>query len=163
MAKNRIIFSSVAGLVVAAGFLVLASSRTVWVGRTDLEVKFIVLDPNSGSRIPSATVAVDWFADVNHGEQLAPQHFTLKTANNGEAKSSVKDCMSFGSGGSLFHRSSYSVHLPRWRFRATAPGFIANEWEYLAYGDTGKRREVRGGNGRAIVEVVIPMRRDASK
>ncbi len=121
-------FSGAAFFIVGIVLLFTVGQAITWVGHTDLEVRFVVTDANSGQPIPNATVHVR-AEPGGFCENSDPKEFELTTDENGHATHLCKNCMCFGSN-SLFE-DTFAVHLPWWWFRVMADGYAGTDPEYL--------------------------------
>src|SRR6478752_8971501 len=113
-------FGGAALLVVGMVALFAIGQTAKWVGHTDLEVRFDVIDANTGQPIPNVTVHVH----AEPGGFCADgdaQEFTIRADEHGHAMHLCKSCMCCGSSG-LFE-NSFAVYLPFWTFHVTATGY----------------------------------------
>jgi hypothetical protein len=149
-------FGGAALLVVALVALLTAGQTAKWVGHTDLEVRFDVIDANSGQPIPNATVHVHAEPGGLCADSDA-QEFTIASDEHGHAMRLCKSCMCCGSRGLL--EDTFAVYLPFWWFHATAAGYSDASADYL---DVPKfRQQVRRGNPSATIAIPIPLRKHA--
>jgi hypothetical protein len=127
------------------------------VGHTDLEVRFDVIDANTGQPIPNATVHV-YAEPGGFCADSGAQEFTITADEHGHAMHLYKSCMCCGSNG-LFE-DTFAVYLPFWWFRATAADYSDTSADYL---DAPKfRQEVRRGKPAATIALPIPLRKIAN-
>jgi hypothetical protein len=125
---HRLAFVGAAVVVLCAIVLLTVGQSMAWVGHTDLEVRFVVVDAKSNQPIPNAVVHFrvepDGFcADCDTTE------FKITTDANGQASHTCKNCMCFGTKG-LFE-DTFAVHLPSWWFHVAAEGYSETAPEYL--------------------------------
>jgi hypothetical protein len=126
-----------------------------WVGRTDLEVVFVVVDGATGEPVEGADVAVQSGGGFYADEGRDAQGFALRTDAAGEARRVCHRSMSFGTQSGLRFTDTFAVHLPWWRFRVSAPGYepVAANLDELehrrAVEQTGK------GQSRVVVRVFL--------
>ena len=138
--KVRLVVLAVALLVV-----VMCTSGIRWVGRTDLEIVFVITDADTGAPVPTA------LAEVQPGDcfvcDRTTQDFTLKADAAGTAAKVCPDMMSFGTTGGPGCAGTFGTHLPDWRYRVVADGYAATDWTWLRAQD--RQRQVRrdGGGG----------------
>lgn len=109
-----------------------------WVGRTDVEIRFVVTDAQSNQPVPKAIVFIssepDGFCDDS------PQHeFTLSTDENGQAKYLATSCMCFGSKGTF--EDTFGSHLPRWTYHVSASGYSSTTPTFLDVSENARRVE----------------------
>src|SRR5262249_23231041 len=119
----------VAGLaLLVPGLMALQAVQTVyWVGRTDLTVEFAVTDAASAQPVAGAVVEIH--SEGGLYEERERREFRLITDAGGRASYACRDSMCFGTSGLC--TDTFSVHLPFWRFRVTAPGYEPGEWVEL--------------------------------
>ncbi len=122
-----------------------------WVGRTDLEVCFIVTDAETGQQIPNATIQVRAEAG-GFCDDCERRKFTVAADGIGCAKHSCTNCMCFGSRSAF--EETFVVHLPWWWFNAKATGYSDSEPEYLDL--PGNIQRVQ--RGKPFATIVIPIR-----
>jgi hypothetical protein len=128
-------------------------SETIrWVGHTDLEITFLVVDEATAQPIPRARIEVHSEGGLYEG--VKHQDFALVADRAGRLKHLFKDSMCFGTTGPNI--DTYVVHLPDWYYRASAPGFEPTEMTALDVLENRKR--VRRGKQAATLEVEVPMR-----
>lgn len=128
-----------------------------WVGHTDLDVRFVVIDTDTGQAIPNATIHVR-AEPGGFCEDTESREFTITTDANGHAMHHCKNCMCFGSESAF--EDTFAVHLPWWRFHVTAVGYMDTAPQYL---DVPKiRRQVQRGKPSATLEVPISLRKSAA-
>jgi hypothetical protein len=94
-----------------------------WVGSTDLEIDFLVIDSMSGTPIPGSTLEIH--SEGGFYEDRSPQDFTLVTDQDGIAKRVCLNTMCFGTSG--WNIDTYVVHLPWWTYKVSATGYRATE------------------------------------
>jgi len=148
-----IVVTLVAGLLVAWRVTKLIH----WVGKTDLQVSFVVTDAQTGQPIPQATIHIR----VEPGgfcDDRGPREFTITTNDKGHAKHLCTNCMSFGSNG--IFRDTFGIHLPWWWFHTTAAGYFDSDPAYLDTLDNA--RPVRSRQSFAIVTIPIQLQNTAN-
>jgi hypothetical protein len=115
----------VVGLIgVVLLIMLLPTFQTIhWVGSTDLEIDFVVLDNATGQPIPGATVEIH--SEGGFYEEDYPQDFELVADQDGIATRVCRNNMCCGTSG--WNIDTYSVHLPWWLYRVSAPGYRATK------------------------------------
>ncbi len=128
-----------------------------WVGLTDLEIEFVLTEAGSRTPIPGARVEV-WSEGGFHAEDY-PQEFVLAADSAGIARTECRHSMCCGTRSGLGLTDTLAVHLPWWRFRASAPSFEPSAWVPLDVVES-QRRVHRTGPGKAklVVPVALPRR-----
>src|SRR5438477_12868018 len=96
-------------------------SGTWWVGRTDLEIVFIVIDGGSGKPIPGAHLEVKSVGELE--QDAREENFVMIAGANGAARKECRNSRCAGADSLLGFPRSYIVYLPYWRYRALAVGF----------------------------------------
>ncbi len=146
----------VAGLIaVVAALLCWPAIQTVrWVGTTDLEVEFLVLDATTGAPIPGAVI--DVHSDGGFYEERDPQDFALVTGSGGRARRLCRDTMCCGTSG--WNIDTFAVYLPEWYYRVAAPGYRPTEETALQVPENA--RKVRRGKPAARLVVEVPLDKD---
>jgi len=156
-AYRSILFGSAATLIVGLGVFFAFGQTIKWVGHTDLEVRFVVTDAESGQLIPNATIHVraepDGFCDV-----LQQPEFTITTDEHGNAKQLATNCMCFGSKGTF--EDTFASHLPQWSFHVTATGYSVTDSGYLDVPENAKN--VQRGDPFATLTVPIRLRKNSA-
>jgi hypothetical protein len=147
-------FGGLVCAIAAILLLVIAGFEAKWVGHTDLLVRFVVTDANTGRPIPNATIHIRTESDESH-EDSGVQEFTLVADERGQVELLCKSCMCFGSKG-LF-KDTFAVHLPWWQFFGSASGYFETETEFLYVPKF--RRQVQRGENSAILSVPMVMRK----
>jgi hypothetical protein len=97
-----------------------------WVGATDLEISFLVLDGDTDERIKGASINILAYGSVSKLDQ--DKHPTVfKCDQNGEASYLYKQCKCSGSTGGWgpWKRESFYLDLPQWTVEVQAPGYTA--------------------------------------
>lgn len=137
-------------ILAAFGALLALGTTAKWVGHTDVEVCFVIVDGKGSRPVPHAVVHVR-----NTGEGLCddrePQEFTIEADAHGRAKRLCKGCMCGGSQGVL--EDSFSVSLPGWWFHASASGYFDSPTELLCVPEY--CRSAQRGELRATVSIPI--------
>jgi hypothetical protein len=152
--RNKFIFAAtVASLILIFGAVRLLTVVS-WVGHCDIDIGFVVVDANTGSPIPNATIHIR--AD-GHGfcKDREPSVFMLDCDANGYA-SQMDKCMCFGT--SRLFSNSFGMHLPHWWYSASAPGFTDSEQAFLDDGENNRR--VKRGKPAASLSVTVPLIRN---
>jgi hypothetical protein len=121
-----------------------------WVGSTDLEVKFAIINADTGDPIPGARVEVH--SEGGFYEERGKQEFDLVADASGVARKECRKSMCFGARSGLGFTDTFAVHLPWWRYRVSAEGFEPSEWAELDAPEF-RRRARRVGPGEAILVV----------
>jgi hypothetical protein len=131
-----------------------------WVGHTDLEIEFVVVDGDSDQPVPGARIdlySVGRSYDYQDGEQ-----FHLLADAVGVARKECLGTMCSGTQSGLRFTDTYVVHLPCWLFRVSAQGFEQTEWVEL---DTCEyyRQAQRVGPCKARLVVQVALRRSRAR
>jgi hypothetical protein len=126
-----------------------------WVGSIDLEVVFAATDAVTGAPIPGAEVEVQ--SDGGFYEERQPRDFRMIAGPDGRAAHLCRNTMCFGTREPLL-TDSFDLHLPHWRFRASAPGYEPTALEELEVPEF-HRAVRREGPHRAVLVVPIPLRK----
>jgi hypothetical protein len=146
----------IVGLIIVVLLLMclLPAFNTIhWVGSTDLEIDYLVLDNDDGRPIPGATVEIH-----SHGgfyEEDKPQDFSLVTDLDGIANRVCRNTMCFGTSG--WNIDTYVVDLPLWTYRISAPGYRPTERIELITTQNGTN--VKRGNPARLV-VIVELKKD---
>jgi hypothetical protein len=130
-----------------------------WVGRTDLDVEFVVTEAGSSAPVPGARVEVH--SDGGFYEEKDPQEFVLITDADGVARKECRGNMCGGRSSGLGFTDTYAVSRPSWRFRVTAPGYEPCEWAALGEGPY-RQQAKETGPGHARLEVAVSLQRNRS-
>jgi hypothetical protein len=144
------------GLVLMTLILSPTSTISTWVGHTDLQGMFVVVDADTMLPINEATIHFrspddgGGFCLEERGEDRE-RAFTLTTDSMGKADRKWSSCMCFGSDSP--HKSSFYLHLPWLWYRVSAPGYATSEWSYLD--EPYYHRQIRRERGLAILEVKV--------
>jgi len=125
------------------------------VGKTDLEIEFLVTDESSGSPIPSAHLKVQTEDDslsVMHEVIVDEQtdiHGVVSTLQTGAVCCWKRSTLGF--------RDAFSVDVPMWRYRVSADGYEETDWFYLSLEADQKRngRVISSGRYRLVMPVVL--------
>ncbi|QJX01208.1 hypothetical protein [Frigoriglobus tundricola] len=116
-------------VVVALALGAIDSGRVYWVGGTDLEVQFVVVDAGSGVPITGAEVTVrsggGWYTGADQEREAGG--FALPTDTNGSACRVCRNNWVVGEDSGLGFTHIRSVYMPRWSFRVSAPGYLITE------------------------------------
>jgi len=152
-----LIFATVAILVVGLVAFFTFGQTIKWVGHTDLEVSFVVIDADTGQPVPNATIHIRAEPGGFCEEPQQPE-FTITTDENGHAKQLATNCMCFGSKGTF--EDTFASHLPQWSFHATATGYSATDPAFLNVLETA--RQVQRGDPLATLSIPIRLRKNAA-
>lgn len=153
-AYRTLLFASAAILVVGLGEFLTLSQTNKWVGHTDIEIRFVITDAETGLPIPNATVHISAEAD-GFCDDAQQSKFTITSCEDGHANQLATNCMAFGSEGTS--GDTFASHLPQWSFYATATGYSATAPAYL---DVPKNaRQVQRGDPSATLSVPIRLRK----
>jgi hypothetical protein len=132
-----------------------------WVGYTDLEVEFAVTDAETGVAIEGATInQVNSEGGTYHEE--GEKSFSLNTDARGFARRTCTRVMCSGGHSGLGFEETYTVDLPWWYYRISAPGYETtsvislNEIENV-------RRVQRIGRGQAKLVAPTAIRKVLAK
>lgn len=112
------------GIPIAAALLIIAYDRIAmvwWVGSTDLQVDFEVVEEGTGEPIEGATIRIEQ-SEGGFCEDRSAAEFELVTDAAGRASRSCRRCMCFGTESGLRFTDTFSSHLPKWRVAISAPG-----------------------------------------
>jgi hypothetical protein len=123
--------------------------RVDWVGRTDLEIEFVVSDAETGEPIPGATIQVHSEGGLYAERQR--QDFVLATDQAGSVKRLCQSCLCCGRSGWMV--DTYSVAVPEWSYRASAPGYAASEPADLAVRENVEQLQRGSSAARLTVEI----------
>jgi hypothetical protein len=144
-------------LVIGLVALFTFGQTSKWVGHTDLEIRFVVTESETGRPIHNASLHVRT-EPSGLCDDLPAREFTLTTDESGEVSQVVKNCMCFGSHGAF--EDTFVSHLPQWTFRATASGYSSTAVEYLD--DPKNVRQVKRGKPFATLSVPIGLRKSGA-
>ena len=126
-----------------------------WVRRTDLKIRFIVTDEETGTAIKDAIIHVR----AERGgfcEERGERQFDLVTDDRGNAQRLCRNCMCFGSRGAF--EDTFALHLPWWSFQVSAPGYISTKSMYLNVPE--RVQDVKREDGRATLSIAIALQED---
>jgi hypothetical protein len=123
-----------------------------WVGSTDLQVEFAVIDSDTGGPVPGARVEVQ--SEGGFSEERDRQEFALVAGADGVARKKCRDSMCFGTRSGLRFTDTFVVHLPWWRYRVVADGYRPTAWANLDVLEP-RRQARRVGPGKA--NLVVPV------
>lgn len=128
-----------------------------WVGRTDLEIEFVVTDATTGSPIHNAPVEVQTAEEGLHAEY--EPILTSSTNSNGVVQTLQHDTRSFGKQSLLGLNDSFFVHIPQWRFRVNAEGYAPTGWLHLPQKVNQKKQLQRVGVGKSKLIVPVELKK----
>jgi len=154
IARKSLAFSSVTLLAGGIIALFVFGQTAKWVGHTDLEVRFVIIDSETEHPISNATIHIR----AEPGglcDDSTPPGSEITTDENGQAKLLATNCMCFGSKG-LFEET-FASHLPQWSLIATSAGYSATKPEALDVPENARR--VQRGDPFAAVTVRIRLQR----
>lgn len=153
----RRLYKAVA-VCLSAIFLGLAvqSSKTYWVGHTDLEVTFLVVDRESGHPVPCAVIAFRGDGGGFCKEVGKQANHAMETDKSGRLVRTWADCMCFGQKGLL--ASTFAIHLPALWFRASAPGYANSGW--IGLDDRPHVGALKRGKSGATLIVEVALKRE---
>lgn len=157
-AYSSLFLASVAILAVGLVAFFALGQTVKWVGRTDVEVRFVVTDAQTGQPIPNAVIYIRAEPGGFCDDPPVPK-FAITTDRNGHATQVATHCMCFGSKGAF--EDTFASHLPPWWFHVTSTGYSATEPTYLDAADDA--RQVQRGEPFATITVPIRLRKDAAK
>lgn len=123
-----------------------------WVGSTDLEVEFTVIDAATGNPIHGARIEVQ--SEGGFYVERDKQEFVLVAGPEGVARKVCQRSMCFGTQSGLRFTDTFVVHLPWWQFRVVADGYEPRERTELD-GPEYVRQVRRAGPGKA--KLVVPV------
>jgi hypothetical protein len=145
----------IAAIGVVLLLLLLPSRQTIhWVGSTDLEIEFAVLEAMTSDPIPGATIQIH--SEGGFYEERNPRDFTLVAGPDGCATHLCRDCMSFGTSGPNI--DTFAVHLPRWLYQVSAPGYESSKKIELGFMENA--RNVQRGHPTSKLVVYISLQKD---
>ena len=148
---------AVAGIFVVGLVTFFTFGQTIkWVGRTDLEVRFVITDADTGQPIPNATVHISAKPGGFCDDPSQPE-FNITTNQSGHVKHVATNCMCFGSEGTF--EDTFASHLPQWAFHATAVGYVASAPGYLTAHENNNR--VQRGEPFATISIPIQLQNNA--
>jgi hypothetical protein len=104
-----------------------------WVGRTDVDISFIVTNAETGQPIPGASIQVlQGDSSFCKTDQNPP--FVLTADENGRATVRAMRCMCFGTSGwnGWRYRNTFGTHMPEWEFQIVKPGYVKTEAFWLS-------------------------------
>ncbi len=115
-------FSIVLALIVGLGLIMLQREYRFnkITAHADMEFQFTVVDSETGSPIPFATILARKDPAAAFGDALAPE-FSLSADAKGYASRLVPKCKYHSRHGPFVDTSV--IELPDWRFEAVAPGY----------------------------------------
>jgi len=154
---KTLLFASVAIVVVGISAFFALGQSIKWVGHTDLEVRFLVTDAETGQPVSNATIQIraEPGGFCNDPPQL---EFAITTDENGHAKQRATSCMCFGSKGTF--ENTFALHLPKWSFHVTANGYSATDSTCLDI--PANAQQVQRGDPFATLSVPIRLRKNAT-
>jgi len=126
--------------------------RVCWVGATDLEIEFMVIETDTGQPIERADIAV--VSEGGFYTEHEEKQLNLETNGDGTADRTCHNSMCFGTQSGLRFTNTYVVHLPWWYFQVSAPGYQTTDWTYLDSHEY-QRQVQRLGPGKA--KLVVPI------
>lgn len=144
----------VTGAIVAPLF-VLGYDRVqgrVWVGRTDLEVRFVVTDAATGAPVAGARIEIQQ-AKGGYSDDNEEKEFDLVSGGDGLAKRECPGTRAVGARGGMGLSDTFAAYPPSWRFRVSAEGYEPREWTEL---DTPKNCERARRTTPGKSELVVP-------
>jgi hypothetical protein len=141
---------ALAVLFVVAMVVLPATSSIKWVGRRDLEVRFIVKDVDNDQPIQNAEIHIT-AEGGGFCEDQNPAEFTLETDDAGWAKRYNKSCMCFGSRSQF--EDTFASHVPSWRFTVTADRYASSGVRFLEEFEI--QNNVQRGDQFATLDVLV--------
>jgi hypothetical protein len=137
-------------VAIAVATILLGIAGTVRVleghGQTEVEVEFLVTDADTEQPIPGATVEVRG-PGVEEGEQSQGGEVRLVTDEAGVARRRCR-CTWYGERGWL--RSTFTLLLPGWQFRASAPGYDPSQEMHFTEDQGHRSRRQNGSRAFAV-------------
>jgi hypothetical protein len=126
----------------------------LWVGSTDLNVVFVVLDRDTKERISGADVE---FGSYGHDEGFSGE-VRLKTDAVGVAFHVIENVRSSGRSGALEWKETFVVNVPYWQYRITAVGYEPIEFVFLrSHVQPGSIKQ--NGPRKSLIEVPVELRK----
>jgi hypothetical protein len=145
-------FLAVVVLLLLLGLVIIQGSTLTihWVGFTDLEIEFFVMDAVTGQPIKGATIQVLTEDCLCAAED---KQFSLTTDHNGSLRHLTMDCMCFGTSGPTI--DTYVVHLPSWTYQVKAAGYVSTEWTSLDVPENIRQLKRAKPAARLVVRVAL--------
>ena len=144
-----VVSAALIGLIVLLAWAYDRHVMIAWVGGSDLEIEFAVVEDGTGNPISGAVVEVQPDADEKEKE------FRLLTDREGTAR---RDCRSMvtGTRSALGFTDTFGIDLPWWRYRAVADGFETNPWSNVR--SPGRPRQVQrleSGKYKLVIQISL--------
>ena len=131
------------------------STTLYWVGSTNLEVEFVVVDSESSQPIPGARIRIHSEGGLHDGGNQI-EDFELVTDAMGSARRSCLNNRCHGGESGLRFRDFRSVHLPHWPgIRVAAHGYVVSDTIDLVEDYWGKTCHDGPGKDRLVVRVPL--------
>lgn len=143
-------------LVTIAVYLIDRSQTMKWVGVTNLDLDFLVIDADTQDPIPNARVEI--FSNggfYDGGDEEDQKTFDLRTDATGVARRRCGNNRCIGTQSRLLFTDTYHVYTPMWRVRALALGHEPSPWVWLYDEYRGKAIHEALQSDRLVVEISL--------
>ena len=131
-----------------------------WVGRSDLELRFVVTDAGSGEPVADATIEIA--SKGGFYDEQDSREFVLEAGADGVASTVCSNSTSFGQTSWLGFSDTFSVHLPFWRYRGDVEGYEPGGWAELNVPEYRRQVEKLASNESRLT-VSVPLVRSLSR
>lgn len=121
MSRSRQVLLTVCCVVSVVGVFGFLFPTVAWVGRTDLEIEFLITDSISGKAVSNARV--DLGSPRELPEESQPDQPSLITDDDGRARTICRNCVCSGRRNRLLQLDTFVIDLPAWQFQVIADGF----------------------------------------
>jgi hypothetical protein len=124
-----------------------------WIGKTDLQIEFFVKDVSTGKPVEDATIEV--IVEDGFYRERDEKEFKLVTGQDGMARRVCHDNKCCGIRSGLRFTDIFSVFLPGWRFKVSAPVFEPGGWVSLNSEVIGQPKRLGPGISKLVVLVAV--------
>jgi hypothetical protein len=138
------------GLVLLSGGAIAYFQSSEWVGYTDLRIRFIVTDIETGESVPEAVTHLKLNDDALYGEPMT-WTYAISPDKQGKAELLCRNCLCSGVDG-LF-QNTFDVKLPPYWLSVSAPNYVDSEWTELSV--VGNRKRVKQCDSGSMLDVLI--------
>ena len=126
-----------------------------WVGKTDLEIEFVVTDAETCEPIPGALIDVHSIIGYGHTEH-PDENFGLVTDDDGSAHKVCLRSKSTGKSSGLGFSSTFAAYMPAWLLQVVADGYEPSQMVQLdEFGGESHLKAERTGPGK--LKVLVPV------